>query len=287
MITPDKPAPPKIRRFTPQLQSDLVIRSNDARSVSFHVDTRTIFDASPVMRFRAAEIGSTSKRDSRPILTLSLDEPAGLIRDLLCLIYAHKYQPEVTSGDELDTLLGLAKRYNVAYALHTLCSTHLRDLAVHEPLRAYGLACKHNLHSEKAWTAVETLRVNLAKADITHDLASCSPEQIRSLVQMHARRGAAAHNLISAARAYDEFTCCGKHCEDGVAEWWLEFIKQSKSELAARPSSAIVFSPIFLAGCVRAAAAKCPECPLQFLGGRTQHRLMRLKDDIDALPFHA
>lgn len=286
-ITPEKPAAPKIRRFAPQLQSDLIIRSNDARPVSFYADTRTVFNASPAMRFRAAETGSTSMRDSHPVVTLSLDEPAGLIRDLLCLIYVHKYQPAVTSSEELDTLLGLAKRYSVACALHTLCSTHLRDLAVHEPLRAYGLACKHNLHSEKVWAAVETFRVNLAKADITHDLASCSPDQIRGLVQMHARRGTAAHNLVSAARVFDEFTCSGKHCEDGVAEWWLEVIKQSKTELTARPSSAIVFSPIFLAGCVRVAAAKCPECPMQFLGGRTQHRLMRLKDDIDALPFHA
>lgn len=283
--TPDKPAAPKIRRFTPQLQSDLIIRSNDTRPVSFHVDTDTVFDASPVMRFRAAEIGTASMRDSRPVVVLSLDEPAERIRDLLCLIYVHKYQPAVTSSDELDTLLGLATRYRVAGASHTLCSTHLRDLAVHEPLRAYGLACKHNLHSEKAWTAVECLRVNLAKADVTHDLASCTPDQIRSLVQMHARRGAAACNLISAARTFDEFTCSGTHCEDGVAEWWLEVIKQSKAELTARPSSAIAFSPIFLAGCVRVAGAKCPECPLQFLGGRTQHRLMRLKDDIDALPF--
>lgn len=222
--------------------------------------------------------------NARSFVNLTIDEPADLIRDLLSLIYVHKEQPAVTSGDELDTLLGIANRYSVASALHTLCSTHLHDLAVHEPLRAYGLACKHNLHAEKAWTARETLRVHLAKADVTHDLASCTPAQIRNLVQMHARRGGAAHALISAARACDEFACPGEHCEDGVAEWWLEVIKQSKAELAARPNSDAVFSPIFLAGCVRVASACCPDCPMQFFGARTQHRLMRLKDDIDALP---
>lgn len=283
-ITSERNQMVKINRFVPRLQSDLVIHSNDARPVTFYVDTRTVFDASPVLRFRASEIGSTSMRDARAIVILTVDEPGNLLRDLLSLIYVHKEQPLVTSGDELDILLGLARRYGVASALHTLCSTHLRDLAVHEPLRAYGLACKHNLHAEKAWTARETLGVHLAKADITHDLASCMPAQIRNLVQMHARRSGAAHALISAARSCDEFTCPGEHCEDGVAEWWLEVIKQSKAELAARPNSDAVFSPIFLAGCVRVASAKCTDCPMQFFGARTQHRLMRLKDDIDALP---
>ncbi|KAF8311243.1 hypothetical protein DL93DRAFT_2061259 [Clavulina sp. PMI_390] len=225
----------------------------------------------------------TTLRDSRPVALLAVDEPADLLRDLFSLIYTHIEQPAVTSGDDLDALLGIATRFGVAGALHILCSTYLRHLAVHEPLRAYGLACKHNLQSEIAWTARETLRVNLSKADVTHDLASCTPSQIRNLVQMHTRRGAAAHALVSAARSCDEFACPGDHCQGGVAEWWLEVIRQSKAELASRPHSDLVFSPIFLAGCVRGASSLCVDCPMHFFGARTQHRLARLKDDIDAL----
>lgn len=225
--SPEAAKTSKINRFTPALHSDLIIRSNDARPVPFYVDTLTVYDASPVIRFRASEIGTTAMRDSRPVVIVTVDEPAEHIRDLLCLIYGHrKYQPVVTSSEELDALLSLAKRYRVASAVHALCSVYLRDLAVHEPLRAYGLACKHDLRSEQAWTARETLRVNLSKADITHDLGSCSADQIKRLVKMHTRRATAAHNLILDARSWDEFCCPGEHCQDGVAEWWEEVVRE-------------------------------------------------------------
>lgn len=282
--TPEAGRTRKINRFTPALHSDLIIRSNDARPVPFYVDTHTVYDASSVIRFRAGEIGSTMMRDSRPVVIVTVDEPAELIRDLLCLIYAHRqYQPSITSSEELDVLLGLAKRYRVSSAVHALCSVHLRDLAVHEPLRAFGLACKHDLRSEQVWTARETLRVNLAKADVMHDLGSCSADQITRLVKMHTRRATAAHNLIQDARSWDDLCCPGEHCQDGVAEWWEEVVRHSQAEFKRRPNSDVVFSPSFLAGCVRTAAASCPECPLHFFNARVQHRLAHLKDDIDAL----
>lgn len=276
----------KLNNFAPPLHSDLILRSNDLRPVSFHTDTHTMFEASSVIRNIASEIGSTRMKDSRPLVMVTIKEPAEALHNLLSLIYHRDdpaLHPTITSGEELDTLIKLVKRYRVASGLHILCTTYLRDLAIHEPLRAYGLACKHDLKSEQVWTARETLRINLKKGDITHDMASCDRKHIQSLVKLHTRAASKAHQLIASARSWDEMCCSGEYCQDGVAEWWNQFVIMSRAELKARPNSGSIFSPFFLTTCVRMANQSCNECTMHFLMPKVQHRLGRLKDDVDAM----
>jgi len=129
----------------------------------------------------------------------------------------------------------------------------------------------------------ETLRIDLSKADVSRDLAECHPAQIKALVHLHSRRAAAALAIISDA-SIEGLTCPGEYCEDGVAEWWLEVIKRSRTELRARPTTDILFSPAFLAACCRVASKRCRTCPDQYLSSRAQHKLGYIKDAIDALP---
>jgi len=261
-----------------------VFRSNDNVPIDFYVDSRTVLDASPVLRFRTAQLGTPTTGLVRPVNLVQIDESADSIEAMLRLIYPHVRKPQITTSEDLDHLLSLCKRYQIAHSIHFLCARYLQALARTEPLRAYGLACKHDLPAEIKYTSRETLRIDLSKADVSRDLAECHSEQIKALVHLHSRRAATAIAIISNA-SVEELTCPGEYCEDGVAEWWLEVVKRSRTELKARPTTDTLFSPAFLAGCCRVASKRCRTCPDQYLSSRAQHKLGCIKDEIDALPF--
>ncbi|KAF9519844.1 hypothetical protein BS47DRAFT_1000945 [Hydnum rufescens UP504] len=194
--------------FTPKASSDLVFRSNDGVHRDFYVDSQIVFDASPVLRFRASQLGTHPTGLVRAVNVVQIDEPAELIEAMLRLIYPHVRKPQITTSEELDHLLALCKRYQIAHGIHFLCARYLQSLARTEPLRAYGLACKHSLPAEVKHTSRETLRIDLSKADVSRDLAECHPAQIKALVHLHSRRAAAALAIISDA-SIEGLTCPG------------------------------------------------------------------------------
>lgn len=269
--------------FPIRSSTDLVLRSEEVDSeVRFYVDSSTVFARSPVLREIVGDLKDWVTDDyDRPVATIP--ESTETLEILLRFIYPKARKPVVTVVEQLDEYLGLCKLYQVESAVHSLCTAVLLSLARKEPLKAYGVACHHGLSEEMRLISRETLTVDLLKADLTGDLAMCQPQQVKKLVQLHSKRGAAATTIITQAST-EEFTCTGNYCESGVAEWWLEFVKRSKVELKSKPTTEGLFSSAFLTGCCRVAGKRCNGCLEQFMSVRAQHKLGWLKDEIDALP---
>ena len=269
--------------FSPNDQSDVIIRGKGHNPVDFYVDSQTIFMASPTLQLYTVHYGilCLDGRTKRAILTL--DEPSSAIDSLLRLAYPQASKPEVSSTEILCDLLALCQRYNMAQATHYLCSSSLRDLARVQPLDAYGIACRFNLESEIPFISRETLRVNLSKVDLGRDLGYCTPQQVEKLLKLHKRRGKEAIKLVGELST-EGLTCGGEYCEDGVAEWWLEVVKASRYLLLRKPTAEVLFSPEVLAGCCRRASLRCSLCPISFLSSRSQHWLAIVKAQVDSLP---
>lgn len=269
--------------FAPIDRSDLIICSQEDSSINFYVGSRTVFMASPVLQLQTVHYGYLRAEAGTKRAVLALDEPSQDIEAILRLIYTRTTKPRVDSSEALCHLLDLCQRYGMAQASHFLCSTALRDLARENPLRAYGIACRFSLQSEIPSISREILRVDLSKADLGFDLAYCTPKQVQKLLSFHKRHSLESIKIISEASA-EGLTCDGEYCEGGVAEWWLEVVKNSRSLLRRRPTTEQLFSSEFLAGCCRKASLRCSQCPLSFLSSRSQHKLAIVKDQVDSLP---
>lgn len=270
-------------QFAKPFVSDLIIKSNDQTPVLFAGDTSTIFGASPVLKRRANVLGTKTMRKGKAHTTLTVDDPASSIRSLLSLIYDPGKRLDITTASALDDLLDVARRYQCLTASHALCSVALRDLAVHEPLRAFGLACKHNLRTEIAWTAQETLRIDIAKADVSTDLKWCDKSQIEQLIKMHRRQKLLVKRIVASSFDFDEFKCPGEGCKIETALWWRLLVGEDKDKLHSRLTDPILWTPEAHSKCLRSAAQVCNGCLEHYIDIRTQRRLARLRDDVKAV----
>jgi hypothetical protein len=93
-------------------------------------------------------------------------------------------------------------------------------------------------------------------------------------------------SLIDAEHPMNEFDppyCkgCGTN-----ATWWQVFVRYGSIELKRRPVTDKVFSPAFLAKCVRTSHRICRECIDSYMHTYSQKLLARLKKDIDSLPVY-
>jgi hypothetical protein len=70
------------------------------------------------------------------------------------------------------------------------------------------------------------------------------------------------------------------------ATWWQVFVEYACIELKRRPVTTTIFSPAFLAKCVRTSRQICEECVDSYMHTCSQQLLARLKEDIDALPAY-
>ncbi|KDQ20430.1 hypothetical protein BOTBODRAFT_26437 [Botryobasidium botryosum FD-172 SS1] len=264
--------------FPPAEGKDLILRGSNTL-LEFHADRQTVCDASPVLRSMISALG---EREPGTIEIVQVEETEEILEAMLRFIYPKTRKPMLSSVEQLEQLLRAAKKYRIEAAFHTLGAAVL-DLAQKEPLRAYAISCRHGLVEEMRLTSSHTLRVDILKSDLSHEVGDVKPVFMKKLVQLHNSRASQALKVILEAGT-EEFTCKGEYCEDGVAEWWMEVMKRSRGELKSRPTSETIFNPAFLASCVRTAGKRCGECASNYLSLKAQHKLAVLKDAVDALP---
>ncbi|QRW00296.1 The BTB (BR-C, ttk and bab)/POZ (Pox virus and Zinc finger) domain [Ceratobasidium sp. AG-Ba] len=272
--------------FQPFDGCDLVLRSTKVRPhTDFYVDRRTIYDKSPYLKRKLTELGPVPEG----IDVISWEDRADTLESMLCFIYTDRSKPVVRSVEHLRVLLKAARKYEIETARHALGTAVLLDYAKKEPLRAFAIACEFGLADQAVLISKETLEIDIMKSDKYSDLGRVSLSYYHRLIQLHRRRATEAIDilhLISPECPMEEADppfCrgCGTN-----ATWWQVFVEYGCAELKRRPVSTTIFSPDFLAKCVRTSKQVCEDCVESYMHVRSQKLLTRLKEDIDALPVY-
>ncbi|KAG8792043.1 hypothetical protein FRC12_007417 [Ceratobasidium sp. 428] len=265
---------------------DVVLRSTKNRPhVDFYVDRKTIYEKSPYLRRKLLELGPIPDG----IDVISWEDHADTLEAMLCFIYTDRSKPVVRDVQHLRILLKAASKYEIEAARHALGTAVLLDYSKKEPLRAFAIACEFGLADQAVLISKETLEIDIMTSDKYNDLGRVSLSYYHRLIQLHRHRAAEATNilqLIDSEHPMDESDppfCrgCGTN-----ATWWQIFVEYGCIELKRRPVTTTIFSPDFLAKCVRTSRKICQDCVDSYMHNRSQKLLARLKEDIDALPTY-
>ncbi|KAG9103852.1 hypothetical protein FRC06_007530 [Ceratobasidium sp. 370] len=272
--------------FQPSPECDLVLRSTKTRPhTDFYVDRKTITDRSPYLKRKLSELGPTP--DGTDVI--SWEDHADTLEAMLCFIYTGRSKPIVRDVEHLRTLLKAARKYEIEAARHALGTAVLLDYAKKEPLRAFAIACEFGLADQAVLISKDTLEVDIMASDKYNDLGRVSLSYYHRLIQLHRRRAAEAIDILqlidNEQPMYEADPPFCRGCGTN-ATWWQVFVEHGCIELRRRPVSTTVFSPNFLAKCVRTSRQICEDCVDSYMHTRSQKLLARLKEDIDALPTY-
>lgn len=261
------------------LDADLVLRSSLPDAVNFRVHRCILSAASPFFEHMFTLPQPSSEESCDPPV-IDVSESASTLTTLLQLVYPRS-NPSFSTLDELTTVLEAACKYDLVVAVD-----HLRTLLVAprfleaDPLRVYAIACRFDLEDEARIASRHTLHVNVLDAPLTDDLKFISAFQYRQLLNLHRRRAAAALELLHIPDEVKCMMCNGTHYGAfHPPRWWKDFEERAKKELAARPTTDIVFSMPFLA---QSAQAGCERCAGSVLAAHWFFD--QLKRSIDELP---
>ncbi|KAG8809199.1 hypothetical protein FRC17_003559 [Serendipita sp. 399] len=274
--------------FSPTEYTDLVLLPSD-RNVEFHVNSSIIFSASSVLSNLIAPILEFHGTRVKDVLAEgNVLDTYDILDAVLRFIHPKMRQPRVRSLAHLKDFLVVCKKYKVTGGLHNL-SVVIAQFAVMtasgtmdgSPLDCYALACQFNFPNIAKPVSKECLFVDPLKADLGTIFANVSARDIRRLCEMHHSRGLAAVHLIDSAVDARELWCngCG-----GVASWFEIWRETARFELKSKPVGETVFSPSFIAGCLKQACRKCPtHCMEHYCSPKTQLRFAVLQQSIDGL----
>jgi len=280
--------------FPPTDSTDLVLIPQD-REVEFHVEAATVFHESPLLGdlIRPYITIPVGPGETEPEVNVYIvDEAYEILDAVLRFIHPRITKPSVRSITHLVRLLDACKRYGVARGLHTLgvlliqfagmaASPTNTNILIGSPIQCYGLACKFGFSNIAKLVSAHCLAVDPLKSDLGNCLAGVAPKDIRRLFDLHHSRALAALRLVDAAIDAHEFWCNG--CS-GLALWYDIWRQAAERELKSKPISKTVFSPSFIAGCLKQAAKKCPQhCMDHYLSPKAQLRFAVLQRDIDGL----
>jgi hypothetical protein len=280
--------------FPPGDFTDLVLIPKD-RDVEFHVQAATVFYESPLLGdvIRPFLSPRVECDDSEAEMDFCmLDEPYEALDAVLRFISPQVSKPTVRSITHLARLLAVCKKYEIAAGMHTLSILLIqfagmgafptnRNTFVGSPIQCYGLACKFGLSNVANLISTSCLAVDPLKADLGTFLVGVATKDVRRLFDLHHSRGLAALRLVDAAIDAPEFWCKG--CS-GLASWYDIWREAAEKELKSKPISRTVFSPSFVAGCLKQAIKKCPShCMDHYLAQKTQLRFAVLQKNIDSL----
>ncbi|KAG9099541.1 hypothetical protein FS749_001028 [Ceratobasidium sp. UAMH 11750] len=272
--------------FQPSPECDLVLRSTKSRPhTDFYVERKVVTEKSPYLRRKLLELGPTPNG----IDVISWEDHADTLEAMLCFIYAGRNKPIVRDVEHLRTLLKAARKYEIEAAKHALGTAVLIDYAKKEPLRAFAIACEFGLADQAVLISKDTLEVDIMTSDRYNDLGRVSLSYYHRLIQLHRRRAAEAIDILqlidNEQPMYENDPPFCRGCGTN-ATWWQVFVEHGCIELRRRPVSTTIFSPTFLAKCVRTSRQICEDCVDSYMHTRSQKLLARLKEDIDALPTY-
>ncbi|KIM33998.1 hypothetical protein M408DRAFT_60671 [Serendipita vermifera MAFF 305830] len=280
--------------FPPTKLTNLILVAKD-RTVDFHVETSIVFHHSPAL--------ATLIRPCLPVIPQSnglgqdadvyrMDETYEVLDAILRFIYPQAIKPTVRSITHLARLLGACQKYEIATGIHTLsvllvqfarmaASPTNSNALIGSPIQCYGIACKFGFSNIAKLISTDCLAVDPLKSDLGISLVGVASKDVRRLFELHHSRGLAALSLVDAAVDADELWCEG--CS-GLAAWFDIWREMAEHELKSKPVSRTVFSPSFIAGCLKQATKKCPShCMDHYLAPKTQLRFAILQKDIDRL----
>ncbi|KAG8837850.1 hypothetical protein FRC18_007649 [Serendipita sp. 400] len=282
--------------FSPTENTDLVFVASD-RDVEFYVESSIVFSVSPILAKLIAPIREVNNvrtqtyledDDDEPLGVFSLPETYDILDAILRFIHPKVRQPRVRSLIHLKDLLVACKKYKISGGLHNL-SVIIAQFAMMtasgtmdgSPLDCYALACQFNFPNIAKLVSKQCLLVDPLKADLGTIFANVAARDIRRLCEMHHARGLAAVSLIEPAVDAREFWCDG--CS-GVASWFEIWRETAYLEVKSKPVTNSVFSPSFIAGCLKQAMRKCPtRCVEHYLSPKAQLRFAILQQSIDRL----
>lgn len=226
------------------------------------------------------------------MFTLPQDSPKGLpvvpvtetsheLDTVLRYIYPVP-DPVIASLDDLAATIGVAIKYDFTTAISTLRQLLVsRQHLLKAPIRVYAIACQYEFEEEAQIASRHTLNVNLLNATPCKELKYISGYDYHRLLALHLRRSAAALDLLTAPPDLKCMNCnSSAFTVHDAPRWWYEFERGARAEVAARPTTDVIFGMQFL---FRAAqAAGCTRCPESVLNA--WKFLESLKGAIDALP---
>ncbi|KAF8602686.1 hypothetical protein BDV93DRAFT_185057 [Ceratobasidium sp. AG-I] len=265
---------------------DLILRATKSRPhIDFYVDRETLFAGSLYLKRKLSELGPAIAE----IDVISWEDDADTLDAMLRFVYADRPKPVVEDVEHLRALLKAARKYEIEAAKHALGTAVLLDFGKTAPLQAFALACEFGLVDEAAMISKDTLEVDIMMSDNNNDLGRVSLSYYHRLVHLHKKRATQAIEilqLIDPDQPMYEFDPPMCHGCGTNATWWQIFVEYGCIELKRRPVTTTIFSPTFLAKCVRTSRQVCEECVESYMHTHSQRLLRRLKEDIDALPSY-
>ena len=274
--------------FPPTEHTDLTLVAKD-RNIEFHLESAIIFVASPVLADTLSPLQqSRSRVGNEEMDVFALPETYESLDAIVRFSYPKARKPVVRSMEHLKRLLGVCRKYEVAAGLHNLSVVIVQFAGMMvsgsmdgSPLECYALACEFGFPNIAKLVSTQCLyRDPLKSGELGFIFANVAPKDIRRLFELHHSRGLAAIALVNATVDASEVWCVG--CS-GVASWYECWREAATFELKGRPVSRTIFSPSFIAGCLKQAVKKCPHCFEHYLAPKTQLRFAVLQKSIDAL----
>ncbi|KAK0432824.1 uncharacterized protein EV420DRAFT_599905 [Desarmillaria tabescens] len=205
--------------------------------------------------------------------TIDTTEVADVLHTLLQFIYPVP-NPVLPSLGKLVPVLEAARKYDVLVALTSLRKQLISHKNITKnPLRIYAIASRYDLQDEIKVAAKYTLKKNVLDCPLSDDLKHITAYDYHRLLDFHRRYVRATQDALKPPQTA---AFSGHHCS---AWWWTKYEEAAKDELAARPSTDVVFSLQFVSSCVSA----CNLCRASAYS--TLPHLELAKQKMDAIPF--
>lgn len=260
------------------VDSDLVLRATAPCVVDFHVHRCILSAASPFFAHMFTLPQAPSSQPSTPLIEVSEDRTT--LETLLRIIYPMS-KPKIETLDELTLVLDAAFKYEMSAANDFLRSQLVAPRFVESaPVRVYAIASRFDLEEEAKVASRHTLSVQVLDCPLHEDLKHITAFSYHQLLNLHHRRAQAAQELMKISDNVKCMRCNAPPYGTYTApKWWEDFEARATKELAARPTTDVIFSMAFLA---QSAQAGCERCAGSILDA--YWFLQDLKKKIDDLP---
>ncbi|TBU41398.1 hypothetical protein BD309DRAFT_992411 [Dichomitus squalens] len=265
---------------------DLIIRTADG--TEFHVDRKSIADASPLFSDLFYLPQTSSDTSDKPILDVA---ESTAVWERIMHICTHPPEPVIDFA-QLSSLLAAGKKYSLRGVSQRMQDVLLRaDYLDKKPLSVYALACAYDLPAVARVAARRMLKLP-AMLESVPELTSISGRAYHNLLEYRYKCGQAASTAVARSRGLqpmpgwvDEETIkmlvicsstsddckensvyyCVHPTEYYLRQSWLDYLDKLGRELVVRPDGSLASSPEMLEPVV-VSAAECIACATKIFG---------------------